>query len=37
MERYKTAFHSSFLSDCSNNKNWRDAGARTATERAMTL
>ena len=37
MERYETAFYSPFLSDWSNNENWRDAGARTATERAMTL
>jgi len=37
MERYETAFYSPLLSDWSNNENWRDAGARTATERAMTL
>jgi trimethylamine--corrinoid protein Co-methyltransferase len=37
MERYETAFYSPFLSDWSNNENWRDAGAHTATERAMAL
>ena len=37
MERYETAFYSPFLSDWSNNENWREAGARTATERAKTL
>ena len=37
MERYQTAFYSPFLSDWSNNENWRDAGARTTTERAMEI
>ena len=37
MERYQSAFYSPFLSDWSNNENWRDAGARTTTERAMEI
>lgn len=37
MERYQTAFYSPFLSDWSNNENWRDSGAKTATERAMDI
>ena len=37
MERYQSAFYSPFLSDWSNNENWRDAGARTTTERAMDI
>ena len=37
MERFEDAFYSPFLSDWSNNENWRDAGARTTTERAMDI
>lgn len=37
MERYQSAFYSPFLSDWSNNENWQDAGAKTATMRAMDL
>ena len=37
MERYQSAFYSPFLSDWSNNENWRDAGGRTTTERAMEI
>ena len=37
MERYRDAFYAPYLSDWSNNENWRDAGARTATERAMDI
>ena len=37
MERYQSAFYSPFLSDWSNHENWRDAGRRTTTERAMEI
>ena len=37
MERYQSAFYSPFLSDWSNHENWRDAGGRTTTERAMEI
>jgi trimethylamine--corrinoid protein Co-methyltransferase len=34
LERYETAFYTPILSDWRNFENWRDDGARTATERA---
>lgn len=34
LERYESAFYRPLLSDWSNFENWRDAGSRTATERA---
>jgi trimethylamine--corrinoid protein Co-methyltransferase len=34
LERYESAFYRPLLSDWSNFENWRDAGARNATERA---
>jgi len=37
MERYQSAFYSPFLSDWSNHENWRDAGGRNTTERAMEI
>ena len=37
MERYQDAFYAPFLSDWSNHENWRDAGSKTATTRAMAL
>ena len=37
LARYETAFHRPLLADWSNFENWRDAGARTATDRAATL
>ena len=37
MARYETAFYRPLLSDWSNYENWRDAGSKTATERAKEL
>ena len=37
ISRYETAFYRPLLSDWSNYENWRDAGAKTATERAHEL
>ena len=37
MERYQDAFYAPFLSDWSNHDNWRDAGSKTATTRAMAV
>ncbi|MBS0393735.1 MAG: trimethylamine methyltransferase family protein [Proteobacteria bacterium] len=37
LARYETAFHRPLLSDWSNYENWRDAGARDATQRARDL
>jgi trimethylamine--corrinoid protein Co-methyltransferase len=34
LARYENAFYRPLLSDWSNFENWRDAGAKTATERA---
>jgi trimethylamine--corrinoid protein Co-methyltransferase len=34
LQRYESAFYRPLLSDWSNFENWRDAGSRTATERA---
>ena len=34
MERYESAFYQPLLSDWSNYENWRDAGAKDATQRA---
>jgi trimethylamine--corrinoid protein Co-methyltransferase len=35
LARYETAFHRPILSDWSSFENWRDAGSRTATDRAL--
>lgn len=37
LARYETAFYRPLLSDWSNYENWRDAGAKTATDRAHAL
>ncbi len=37
LARYETAFYRPIVSDWSNFENWRDAGSRTATERAHDL
>ena len=37
MERYRTAFYTPYVSDWSNFGQWREAGGRTATERAHEL
>ena len=37
MERYQDVFYAPLLSDWSNHENWRDAGSKTATTRAMAL
>lgn len=37
IQRYEHAFYRPLLSDWSNYENWRDAGAKDATERARTL
>jgi trimethylamine--corrinoid protein Co-methyltransferase len=37
LARYETAFHRPIVSDWSNYENWRDAGSRTATERALAV
>ncbi len=37
LARYETAFHRPLVSDWSNYENWRDAGSRTATERALAV
>jgi trimethylamine--corrinoid protein Co-methyltransferase len=37
LARYETAFWRPILSDWSNFENWRDAGARTATDRAAAM
>ena len=35
LARYETAFHRPILADWSNYENWRDAGEKTATDRAL--
>ncbi|MHB2166735.1 trimethylamine methyltransferase family protein [Alsobacter sp. R-9] len=35
LARYETAFHRPIVSDWSNYENWRDAGSKTATDRAL--
>src|SRR5215470_11723562 len=37
LARYESAFYRPLLSDWSNFENWRDAGSRTATERATVI
>ncbi|MBL8700892.1 MAG: trimethylamine methyltransferase family protein [Alphaproteobacteria bacterium] len=37
LARYENAFYRPLLSDWSNHENWRDAGAKTATDRAHVL
>ena len=37
MERYETAFYQPLLSDWQNNESWREAGAKSATERATEI
>jgi trimethylamine--corrinoid protein Co-methyltransferase len=37
LARYQTAFYRPLLSDWSNYENWRDAGAKSATERALSI